>query len=53
MAGYVRGGARFRLDDRGHVGVDVRWLLAADDAIDGIGAAADAVTVSFLMGLRF
>lgn len=53
VGSYVRGGARFRLDDRSHVGVDVRWLLAADDAIDGIGAAADAVTVSFLMGLRF
>lgn len=53
LAGYVRGGARFRLDSRGHVGVDVRWLLGGGDAIDGIGAGADAVTVSFLMGVRY
>ncbi|MEE2941086.1 MAG: hypothetical protein VX460_11915 [Planctomycetota bacterium] len=53
VAGYVRGGARLRLDGRRHVGVDVRWLLGADDAIDGVGAGADAVTVSFLMGVRF
>ncbi|MEC7232039.1 MAG: hypothetical protein VX015_14865 [Planctomycetota bacterium] len=53
VAGYVRGGARLRLDGRSHVGVDVRWLLGADDAIDGVGASADAVTVSFLMGVRF
>lgn len=53
LAGYVRGGARFHLDSRSHVGVDVRWLLGAEDAIDGIGAGADAVTVSFLMGLRY
>ncbi len=53
VAGYVRGGARLRLDGRRHVGVDVRWLLGADDAIDGVGAGADAVTASFLMGVRF
>lgn len=53
VGGYVRGGARVRLDGRSHVGVDVRWLLGADDAIDGVGAAANAVTVSFLMGIRF
>lgn len=53
VGGYVRGGARFRLDRRSHVGVDVRWLFGADDAIDGIGASADSVTVSFVMGVRF
>ena len=53
VGGYVRGGARFRLDSRSHIGVDVRWLLGADDALDGIGAGADAVTFSFLMGVRF
>ena len=53
LGGYVRGGARFRLDSRSHVGVDVRWLLGGEDAIGGIGAGADAVTVSFLMGVRY
>lgn len=50
---YVRAGARFDLGQRRHVGVDVRWLTGTDDAIDGIGAGGDSVTVSFVMGMRF
>lgn len=51
--GYLRTGARFQWNSRQHFGVDLRWLFGTEDPIDGIGADADAMTVSFIFGARF
>lgn len=51
-AGYVRGGLRIQIRRGQYFGVDARWLSGSAD-VEGVGASADATTISFLFGAQF
>lgn len=53
LSAYVRTGARIDVGGGQHVGFDVRWLSGGDERIDGIGADAGSLSLSFLFGIHF
>lgn len=52
-SGYVRGGLRFLFSARQFFGVDLRYLTGGGNDVDGIGATAESMTISFVFGARF
>ncbi|MEM1449295.1 MAG: hypothetical protein AAF957_26320 [Planctomycetota bacterium] len=52
LAGYLRGGLRIQLTKGRYFGADARWVSDGAD-VDGVGASASSLALSFLFGASF
>lgn len=52
LAGYARGGLRIQIHRGRYFGLDARWLSGGAD-VDGVGASASSLALSFVFGAVF